>query len=128
VKTWKRKMREAGGLPYPTSPRLSEQPRPRAVPSSGQSTTGTAQSSKRARHARLCARRQGRSRRAAAEYLEAFRLDPSSADGHAHLAGTLERKGDDQSALEGYRKALELDPKNPDIRSAYARLREKLKR
>ena len=61
------------------------------------------------------------------EYHEATRLQTDDPDARNNLGEALEHRGDLQAALEEYRKACELDPKDPTYRSAYERLREKLK-
>lgn len=61
------------------------------------------------------------------EYREAIHFKPDSPGAHNNLGEALEKHGDLQGALEEYRKASELDPKDATYRSAFERLRGKLK-
>jgi tetratricopeptide (TPR) repeat protein len=56
------------------------------------------------------------------EERQALRLNPNSAFAHYHLGVAIEKKGDQQGALQEFRAAYELDPQNPAYRKAYQRL------
>jgi Flp pilus assembly protein TadD len=57
-----------------------------------------------------------------AEYREALRLKPNSADAHYNLGFALEHMHNPLEALKEYRTAYELEPQNLDYREAYERL------
>jgi protein O-mannosyl-transferase len=55
--------------------------------------------------------KQGRKTEAMAEYREALRLYPKSANTHNNLANLLDNAGDTNAALAEYQEAMRLDPK-----------------